>query len=118
MNIVPPVPVTAPIGGFWYCLDGAEQEALAAGGQERAFQPGTRLCFQDEVATDVIVIKSGWTKVSVRIGRHERIIVLRGPGDLVGEWAVVTESARSATVVAVDTVSALVIRAERFRAVL
>src|SRR5690242_1143160 len=59
-------------------------------------------------------IDSGWVKVSIRDGSTEKIVAVRGQGDVVGERAALTAEVRSATVTALDEVSALVVPAERF----
>jgi|SRR6266508_98781 len=103
---------------FWHSLDAAERDTLVACAQERIFWAGSTLCRQDHSTTEVMVIRSGWTKVSVRVDQHDRIIALRGPGDVVGERATLSAAPRSATVVALDDVCALVVPADRFHAVL
>jgi CRP-like cAMP-binding protein len=103
---------------FLHSLNATEREALMACAQERIYWAGSALCRQDQVATDVMVIKSGWAKVSMETDGQERIVAWRTRGDLVGERATLFAAARSATVVALDDVCALVIPAERFRAVL
>src|SRR5260370_31905137 len=63
-----------------------------------------------------MIIDSGWAKVSVRDDRDntEKILAVRGQGDVVGERAALTTHVRSATVTALDEVSAMVVPAERF----
>jgi hypothetical protein len=104
--------------GFWYSLDLAEREALAASATERVFSAGTAICRQEDVTDDVIVIKRGWTTVSAKFRGHQRIIAVRGPGDIVGDRAAVAVATRSATVTALDNVLALVVPATRFGALL
>jgi len=103
---------------FWHSLDAAEREALATCAEERIFWAGTALCRQDHSTTEVMVIRSGWAKVSMQFDHQERIIAWRTSGDVVGERATLSAAPRSATVVAVNDVCALVISADRFRAVL
>jgi CRP-like cAMP-binding protein/tetratricopeptide (TPR) repeat protein len=100
---------------FWNALGDSEREALAAAGAEQVFRPGSVLCREGDVATQVMIIDSGWVKVSVRSdgeGR-EQILAVRGQGDVIGERAA-TAQVRSATVIALDEVSAVVVPAERF----
>src|SRR5439155_525812 len=101
---------------FWHSLDAAEREALATCAEERIFWAGTALCRQDHSTTEVMVIRSGWAKVSMQFDHQERIIAWRTSGDVVGERATLSAAPRSATVVAVNDVCALVISADRFRA--
>jgi CRP-like cAMP-binding protein/tetratricopeptide (TPR) repeat protein len=107
-----------PEHAFWSALGAAQQDAFAASAQEQIFWPGSVLCHEDDTSTEVMVIESGWTKVSVRTGRGERIIAVRGPGDIVGERAALTARARSATVTALGEVTAMVVPASRFAAFL
>ena len=63
-----------------------------------------------------MIIDSGWVKVSVRDGNDasEKILAVRGQGNVVGERAALTTQVRSATVTALDEVSAMVVPADRF----
>jgi CRP-like cAMP-binding protein len=103
---------------LWHSLDVAEREAFNRAAHEGVFWAGSVLCRQDDTATDVVVIKSGWTKVTMDVDGQRKIVALRGPGDVVGEQAVLMDTARSATVVAMDDVRASVIPADRFRKLL
>jgi CRP-like cAMP-binding protein/tetratricopeptide (TPR) repeat protein len=98
---------------FWNALADPEREALAAAGVEQIFRAGSVLCRAGDEASQVMIIDSGWVKVSVRVGAREEIRAVRGQGDLVGERAL-TAQVRSATVTALDEVSAMVVPAERF----
>jgi Cyclic nucleotide-binding domain len=64
----------------------------------------------------VIVILSGRTKISVEENGREHILAERGPGQLVGERAALQISVRSANVIALETVQALVVRTGDFAA--
>jgi CRP-like cAMP-binding protein/tetratricopeptide (TPR) repeat protein len=101
---------------FWNALADPEREALAAAGVEEFFRAGTVLCRAGEDTSQVMIIDSGWVKVGVREdpGGAEKILAVRGQGDVVGERAALTTGVRSATVTALDEVSAMVIPAERF----
>ncbi len=100
---------------FWNALADPEREALAAAGVEEFFRAGTVLCHAGEDTSQVMIIDSGWVKVSVRdTDGGEKILAVRGQGDVVGERAALTTGVRSATVTALDEVSAMVVPAERF----
>jgi CRP-like cAMP-binding protein/tetratricopeptide (TPR) repeat protein len=99
---------------FWNALADPEREALAATGVEEFFRAGAMLCRVGEDTSHVMIIDSGWVKVSVREGSTEKIVAVRGQGDVVGERAALSAVVRSATVTALDEVSAMVIPAERF----
>jgi CRP/FNR family transcriptional regulator, cyclic AMP receptor protein len=101
---------------FWNSLADPEREALAAAGVEEVFRPGAVLCRAGEDTSQVMIIDSGWVKVSIRESPEvaEKILAVRSQGDVVGERAALTTSVRSATVTALDEVSAMVVPAERF----
>jgi CRP-like cAMP-binding protein len=99
---------------FWNSLDDTERAALAAAGAEELFRAGSVLCREGDDASQVMIIDSGWVKVSVAAGAGEKILAVRGQGDLVGERAALTTQVRSATVIALDEVTAMVVPAERF----
>jgi hypothetical protein len=69
---------------------------------------------EGELENHVMVILSGWTQVSVHELGSERVIAERGPGQLVGERAALRVNARSATVIALEKVRALVMKTEDF----
>jgi CRP-like cAMP-binding protein/tetratricopeptide (TPR) repeat protein len=100
---------------FWNALADPEREALAAAGVEEIFRAGAVLCRAGEDTSQVTIIDSGWVKVSVTDANSgEKILAVRGQGDVVGERAALTTGVRSATVTALDEVSAMVVPAERF----
>jgi CRP-like cAMP-binding protein len=95
---------------FWDALNPTEQEALLSVARRRTFSRGATLFREGEFADHVVVIWSGWTKISVREENgQERVLAERGPGQLIGERAALQVNERSATVVALDTVDALVL---------
>lgn len=99
---------------FWDSLSPAERQGFAAVAQERTFARGARLMSEGEQANYVMVIRSGWTQITVQREDGDQVVTERGPGQLVGERGVFHLHIRSATVIALDTVRALVMRAEDF----
>src|SRR6266702_2726690 len=88
---------------------------LAAAGVEEFFRAGAVLSGAGEDTSQVTIIDSGWVKVSVTdASGGEKILTVRGQGDVVGERAALTTEVRSATVTALDEVSATVVPTERF----
>ena len=77
---------------FWNALADPEREALAAAGVEEVFRAGSVLCRAGDDSSQVMIIDSGWVKVSVRDGNDagEKILAVRGQGDVVGERAALT----------------------------
>jgi len=53
---------------FWNALADPEREALAAAGVEQIFRAGSVLCRAGDEAAQVMIIDSGWVKVSVGVG--------------------------------------------------
>ncbi len=73
------------------------------------------MCSEGEPTTHVFILVTGWVKVLAVTGDgRELVLALRGQGDIVGEVAGVTTGHRNATVEAVDTVRALIVRYDRF----
>jgi signal-transduction protein with cAMP-binding, CBS, and nucleotidyltransferase domain len=97
---------------FWQALSPTEQAAFASAARERTFPAGAALMREGEPANDVFVIVDGWTKVC----HGEVVIVERGPGRLIGEGGTAPGRVRSATVIALETVRALVISTADFAA--
>ena len=64
----------------------------------------------------MIVILSGQIKICIDENGTERVLAVRGLGQLVGERGALQVSVRSATVIALDTVWALVVRTADFAA--
>ncbi|MEV0665603.1 cyclic nucleotide-binding domain-containing protein [Spirillospora sp. NPDC050365] len=102
---------------FWHALNSEERDAVRGVARPCAFGPGAPLLRQGYPADYVVVIRSGWTKVRVDRAGEERIVAVRGPGDLIGERALFEDEAWSATVIALDAVEALVVAAADFRRV-
>ncbi|MGI5200089.1 cyclic nucleotide-binding domain-containing protein [Spirillospora sp. CA-108201] len=102
---------------FWHALGSDERDAVRGVARPRTFGPGAPILRQGYPADYVVVIRSGWTKVRVDRAGEERIVAVRGPGDLIGERALFEGDAWSATVIALDGVEALVIGAADFRRV-
>lgn len=101
--------------GFWGLLTPGEQDGLSALGRISVFRSGATMCVEGEPTTHVFVLVAGWVKVlSVTSDGHEQVLALRGQGDIVGEIAGATTGHRNATVKAVDTVRALIVRYDRF----
>ncbi len=101
---------------FWVVLSPAERRAFESASRDQAFAPGTALMREGEQADEVVVILDGWTKVCLDEGGRERVIAERGPGDLIGESGTVPGNVRSASVIAVDTVQARVMRTADYAA--
>jgi CRP-like cAMP-binding protein len=105
-----------PSGSFWDALDPTEREALRSVASWRTFAAGARLMEEGERADYVMVILGGQVKVRVDDNGGERVLAVRGLGQLVGERGALQVSVRSATVIAMDLIWALVIQTKDFAA--
>ena len=126
------MPVGAPVGahagqiqdarphsgamGFWDALDPTEREALRSVASWRTFAAGARIMEEGERADHVMVILGGQVEIRLEENDSERVVAVRGLGQLVGERAALTISVRSATVVALGMVWALVVNTKDFAA--
>lgn len=77
----------APVGSFWDALDPTEREALRSVATWRTFAAGGRIVEEGERADHVMVILGGRAKVVVDDNGTERVLALRGLGQLIGERA-------------------------------
>jgi CRP/FNR family cyclic AMP-dependent transcriptional regulator len=106
---------TGSAKGFWGLLTGAEQRALWALGLTRDYPPGATMCVEGDPATHLYVLVAGWVKIlAVTSDGHERVLALRGHGEIVGEVAGETTGHRTATIQAIDSVHALIVGHDRF----
>jgi CRP-like cAMP-binding protein len=101
---------------FWTVLSPVERRAFESASHKQTFAPGTTLMREGEQAEEVIVILDGWVMVCLDENGRERVIAERGPGDLIGERGTVPGNVRSASVVALGTVQALVMRTADYAA--
>lgn len=109
-----PVCPNCPPGSFWVRLTRAQQHAFLESATRRIFAAGATMMEEGETADHVAVILVGRTKICIWDGGDEQVIAKRGPGELIGERAALRVSVRSATVVALDQVQALVMTTEEF----
>jgi CRP-like cAMP-binding protein len=103
---------------FWDSLTRGEQRSLEARARTIAFHRGEVLCREGRPANHVTVLISGWARVWVHEPDGSRDIAFRGPGELVGERAVMLVRSRSAMVTAETEICAMQLRAESFLAFL
>jgi CRP-like cAMP-binding protein len=99
---------------FWHSLHPDQQDAFTAMADRRVFAAGVRLMREGEHGDYVAVILSGLTEVRVCENGVEQVLATRGPGQLIGERAALEMNPRSATVVALQPVEALVVRTADF----
>lgn len=120
----PPEPQSAPVS-FWAALDPTEREALRSVVSWGTFAVGARIMQEGDRADHVIVILGDRAdhvmvilgdraKICVNENGRERVLALRGLGQLVGERGALQVSVRSATVMALEMVWALVVETKDF----
>ncbi len=104
---------------FWEQLGPPDQERLVAAGRIAQFGAGTTICRQGDPATHLYVVISGLIKIltNSRDGQQS-VQALRGSGDVVGELAGELTGHRTASMVAVTEVEAVVVGQEKFLAFL
>jgi CRP/FNR family cyclic AMP-dependent transcriptional regulator len=104
---------------FLDLLETEERSKLEAHGRWQHFEPGQILMYEGQVGDRVMVLLAGVAKVThVTESGREMVLRLCGPGELVGELALVDGEPRSSTVEALETGHALTIPGSNFLAVL
>ncbi|MFD0249812.1 SAV_2336 N-terminal domain-related protein [Streptomyces sp. NPDC127113] len=96
-------------------LEQSDRKELLALGVPATYAPDTVLLGQNDSSSHVLLIVTGWVKVTAASsGGYEALLGLRGPGDLLGEEASLDRGPRSATGIALQQVSAIVIQGGTF----
>jgi len=101
-------------GSFLARISPGRCAELLALGVTRRLTAGKHLLVEGNRDTHVELIREGHVKVSVAAGGASRLLAIRLPGDIVGEFAAVTGNSRSATVTACGEVVSTVIRQAEF----
>lgn len=108
-----------PWSRFADSITDSDLEALYALGRPMVFRAGEHLMRAGERGNHIAVLRSGHVKVVTGDGSgHERLIGVRGRGDLLGEMACLQNRPRSAGVVAHNRVDGMWISGDRFLAFL
>lgn len=108
----------ARAASFWELLTPDERSDLMASALETTFQADSILFREGQRADRVIVIRSGRIKVCVESPSGQQLVAIRRAGDIVGERAAFRVTERSATITALETVTAHVVLTEDFSAFL
>ena len=94
-------------------------EDLRTLGSTRRYRAGEHVLHPSRAYTGIVALASGFCKVlDVDLDGHEAIMAIRGPGDVFGEIAALTGGPRTATVVALDRVEAVLVDLPAFDAYL
>lgn len=99
-------------------LDSRSLEAISNAAVEQSYQPGQLIMRQGDTGVGAFIIRSG--KVDIiqeRDGKEQKLATL-GPGDVVGEMALLDEFPRSASVRAIEPTTALGIQRWHFKGIL
>jgi HEAT repeat protein len=92
-----------------------ELEPIAAVAQEEDFSEGELLAVRGEPGDTLYVIIDGQVQV---LGADERELAVRGPGDFIGEMAVISSKPRAASLLATSDVRVLELHKPAFEAIL
>jgi len=102
--------MTRPGREFWDLLMPDEAADLDRLSRPREYRRGAVLMREADRSDWVVVLRTGRVKISVdTAGGTEVMLAVRGPGSLLGELSAVDREPRSASVTAVEPVSALVV---------
>ena len=101
-------------------LNKKELRTLAESCQERKYKAGTRIISQGDTGVGLYIITSGKVRIthSSGPGQAEEDLATAGAGDVLGEMALLDDLPRSATITAVEDVTALLLPVWEFRTVL
>ncbi len=100
-------------------LDKRELQTLAKSSHERTYSAGTKLFSQGDSGSGLYILKSGNVSITQTSGQGtEKEINTAGAGETLGEMALLDDQPRSATVTAVEDVTALLLPVWEFRGVI
>jgi CRP/FNR family transcriptional regulator, cyclic AMP receptor protein len=107
------------VSEFWFLLEPDERADFARRCRRRRWQRGEVLIREADGSDWVVVLESGRVKAtSHTVGGAEIVLAVRGPGALLGELSAVSHEPRSATVQALEPITALVMPLADFEAYL
>ena len=95
-------------------LNSRQIRLIAAQLGEEIFEPGATIIREGEIGDTFYVIESGRARVTVSQDGEERVVAERGPGEYVGEIALLLEVPRTATVTAQTETQTLTLRKDDF----
>lgn len=101
-------------------LDKKDLQALARSCQERKFNAGATLFSQGDTGVGLYVITGGHIRLMQANDpdRAEEVLAEQGPGSVLGEMALLDDLPRSATAIALDDVTVLLLPVWEFRTTL
>jgi CRP/FNR family cyclic AMP-dependent transcriptional regulator len=101
-------------------LDKKELQTIAKSCYERTYAAGSTLVSQGDVGAGLYIVKSGHVRIMQEVDPDRALqeIAVFGPGEVFGEMSLLDDLPRSATVVAVEEVTALLLPVWEFRSIL
>ena len=78
----------------------------------REYQPGDVLFREGESGDVMFVIQSGAVRITKQVGGDQKVLAVLGPGEFLGEMAILNGKPRTATATVVDATRCLVIEAK------
>ena len=82
----------------------------------REFPAGEVLFREGESGEVMFVIQSGAVRISKEVGGEQKVLAVLGPGEFLGEMAILNGKPRTATATVMDTTRCLVIEAKTLEA--
>lgn len=101
-------------------LSKRELQTLAKSCQERSYKAGKVIFSQGDTGVGLYVIKNGRVRITIATDpdKAEDEVGVYGPGDVLGEMALLDDLPRSASVTAIEDVTALLLPVWEFRSIL
>ena len=104
---------------FLDLLEADDRRELEARAGHRRFKSGSTLMHEGAPGAEVVLVLTGRVKVTVTTADGREIVLqFCGPGELIGDLAVIDEESRSGTAEAMEPVEALAVAASDFRALI
>jgi CRP-like cAMP-binding protein len=99
-------------------LSPEDLEQIAEIAQEQLYSDEAVICGEGEPGSTLFIIVSGKVDVFKKMDKRDHLIATRGPGEFVGEMAILESAPRSATLKAHGDVRVLMIEGAAFTAIL
>jgi CRP/FNR family cyclic AMP-dependent transcriptional regulator len=84
----------------------------------RTYQAGDIILCEFVPGEEMYIIVSGHVKISKITKHHEKVLALLGPGDIIGEMAVINRKLRSATAVATEPTKVIGLTTHNFEQII